>query len=195
MTRMFVPSIVSLLIMCACTTTGADDVEACHHTTSFDACRRLAHQGEGWAKHNLGWMYEHGHGVAQDDEQAARWYREAADQGVADSQYNLGVLYANGRGVPRDDKEAVFWYRKAANQKFGDGHYNLGWMYFRGTGLPQDHARAYMCFNLAAEEFPPGQYRQDAIDSRDLAAGKLTPEQIEDAKRRAQEWQPGSDEL
>ena len=72
-------------------------------------------------------MHKNGWGVAQDDAEAARWYRLAAEQGDADAQFNLGLMYADGerwvnmtveqgrvsvqtysedRGVPRDDGEA-----------------------------------------------------------------------------------------
>jgi len=33
-------------------------------------------------KHNLGWMYQIGRGLEQDDEQAVFWYRKAAEQGM-----------------------------------------------------------------------------------------------------------------
>ena len=38
-------------------------------------------------------MYEKGRGVAQDDVEAAKWYRLAANQGHAQTQFNLGVAY------------------------------------------------------------------------------------------------------
>ena len=52
--------------------------------------RKAAEQGDASAQYNLGVMYENGHGVEQDDEQAVFWYRKAAEQGYADAQYNLG---------------------------------------------------------------------------------------------------------
>ena len=36
-------------------------------------------------------MYADGEGVAEDDAEAARWYRLAADQGHADAQHFLGL--------------------------------------------------------------------------------------------------------
>jgi TPR repeat protein len=61
-------------------------------------------------------MYETGRGVAQNYDEAAKWYRLAADQGHAEAQNNLGSLYANGRGVPRDDVAAYMWFALAAAQ-------------------------------------------------------------------------------
>ena len=31
------------------------------------------------AQDNLGWMYQHGRGVSQDDAEAIKWYRKAAE--------------------------------------------------------------------------------------------------------------------
>ena len=63
--------------------------------------RPLAGQGNAVAQFSLGFMYDTGQGVTQDDSEAVTWYRKAAAQGHANAQYNIGVLYANGRGVRR----------------------------------------------------------------------------------------------
>lgn len=193
LTRVLVPALVAMMLVIGSTTVAtAGDVEDCQGTTSAAACRRLAEQGESWAQHNLGWMYENGHGVSRDYEEAVTWYRKAADAGLANSQYNLGVMYANGHGVRQDYKEAATWYRKAADQNFADGQYNLGWAYLEGHGVPQDYVQAYMWLDLALAGFPPGQYHEDAAKSRDLAASKMSPAQIKEAQRLAQEWKPQS---
>jgi hypothetical protein len=57
-----------------------------------------------------------GKGIAEDDAEAARWYRKAAEQGQVEAQYNLGLMYDYGEGVVEDDAEAARWYRKAAEQ-------------------------------------------------------------------------------
>jgi hypothetical protein len=70
-------------------------------------------------------FYDHGYCVAQDYEEAVKWYRKATEQGFAWAQRNLGGMYWNGDGVVHDDAEAVKWYRKAANQGAADAQYNL----------------------------------------------------------------------
>ena len=69
--------------------------------------RKAAEQGDAFAQHNLGFMYENGRGVAQDYAEAMRWYRKAAGQGDADAQFNLGVMYQEGRGVKQDYVQAA----------------------------------------------------------------------------------------
>ena len=54
--------------------------------------------------------------MAQNKEEAAKWYRKAADQGDADAQCNLGYCYKTGDGVTKDPVRAVELYRKAADQ-------------------------------------------------------------------------------
>jgi TPR repeat protein len=61
-------------------------------------------------------MYAEGTGVAQDDAEAAKWYRKAAEQGFASAQNSLGTMYDAGKGVRLDDAEAVKWYSKSAQQ-------------------------------------------------------------------------------
>jgi TPR repeat protein len=68
------------------------------------------------AQFNLGVMYANGDGIAEDDAEAAKWFRKAAEQGHAEAQSNLGFMHANGEGVDQDDVSAYMWYNLAAAQ-------------------------------------------------------------------------------
>ena len=92
------------------------------------------------------------------------------------------MCYHFGHSVPKDDAEAVKWYRLAADQGLAIAQHNLGGMYRDGKGVPQDYAVAYAWFSLAAL----GGYA-DAANDRDSIAGKLPPEQLSKAKKRATE--------
>jgi TPR repeat protein len=70
------------------------------------------------AFYQIGYMYDHGEGVAQDNREAAQWYTKAAEKGHVKAQYRLGLFYATGTGVEQNQKEAEKWYRKAAGQGF-----------------------------------------------------------------------------
>ena len=95
----------------------------------------------------MGYMFDFGSGVKEDDQEAVKWYRLAAKQGytraktiiydlakkgvppalrilkadaekgVAEAQNKLGMMYDLGFGVPEDNKEAFKWYRLAAKQR------------------------------------------------------------------------------
>ena len=97
-----------------------EDADAAHqrrdYATELQILRPLAEQGNAVAQHNLGVMYRHGFGVAQDDAQAVAWYRKAAEQGIAQAQANLGMMYQQGLGVAQDYAQALIWTGKAAEQ-------------------------------------------------------------------------------
>ena len=59
--------------------------------TDFDETKAAAEQGDAVAQNNLGYMYDNGYGVPENDAEAIKWYRKAADQGHANAQYNLGL--------------------------------------------------------------------------------------------------------
>jgi TPR repeat protein len=113
--------------------------------------QKAAERGNAEAQNNLGQAYEAGHGVTQDDRQAAYWYRKAAEQNHPTSQFNLGILYELGRGVPQDLARAAGWYCRAAEQGYAPAQLNLGIAYELGQGVPQDYAKAALWYREAAE--------------------------------------------
>ena len=63
----------------------------------------LAEQGDASAQSFLGWMYDNGQGVPQNDKTAVKWYTLAAEQGIATAQFNLGLMYDEEKSVPQND--------------------------------------------------------------------------------------------
>jgi TPR repeat protein len=122
--------------------------------TAMRLWRSLADQGNAEAQSRLGFMYQVGHGVPQDDAAAASWYRKAADQGNASGQVNLGLFYEEGRGgLQKDDHEATRLYKLAADQGNASGQANLGLFYEEGRGgLQKDDHEATRLFKLAADQ-------------------------------------------
>jgi uncharacterized protein len=130
-------------------------------------------------------MYAAGQGVPQDYREAARWYQSAAEQGQLEAEYNLGVLYAEGQGVLQDYRLAARWYRLAAEQGERDAQLNLAALYATGKGVAQDYIAAYQWLELAARG---GE--SDAERAKERIAGKMTSEQINQARASAATWQP-----
>lgn len=62
----------------------------------------FAWRGKARAQALLGFLYETGKGVPQNNVAAAAWYSCAAEQGEPTAQYFLGLLYDKGHGVPLD---------------------------------------------------------------------------------------------
>ena len=100
----------------------------------------------------LGFMYNEGHGVAQDFTKAARLIGMAAEQGSAVAQGALGFMYMEGRGVGTDYNEALRWLRAGAQG--GDWHAqnNLGYMYLHGYGVPKDQVEAQKWLQKSAQQ-------------------------------------------
>ena len=111
----------------------------------------------------------------------SEWLLKGASQGDANCQFTLGVTALNRR----DYENAMTWFLKAAAQSNTAAQDKIGLMYRDGLGVPQDNVQAYMWFTLAANI--SGQYFTPLRDNLGL---KMTPEEIEDAKRRAAEWKP-----
>lgn len=70
-----------------------------------------------------------------------------------------------------------------ANQGNVDAQYTVSLMYAKGQGVTQDSVKAYMFMDLMARKGDKGA----AADRDDLAAG-MTPEQLDEAKKRVSEW-------
>jgi TPR repeat protein len=152
------------------------------YATALEKFRIRAQQGSASAQFNLGFMYANGQGVVQDYAEAVRLYKLAAQQGDARAQGKLGFIYANGKGVAQDFKESVRWFRLAAQQGLASAQHDLGVMYSNGKGVLQDNTRAYMWYYIATVD--GGENR---IKNRDIAASKMTAQQIEQAQRMARE--------
>ena len=65
-------------------------------------------------------------------------------------------------------------------------------MYRDGLGVRQDYIQAHLWFNLAAARFPAAEKekREAATKHRDTVGAKMTPEQVAEAQKLAQRWQP-----
>ncbi|MGH9569360.1 MAG: tetratricopeptide repeat protein, partial [Candidatus Angelobacter sp.] len=84
--------------------------------TDYDKARSFyypaANQGNGAAMNQLGWMYQYGQGVKQDDGEALRWYQLSANEGNAQGQNNLQAFtddldYQNGGASENAINETV----------------------------------------------------------------------------------------
>ena len=150
------------------------------YATALREFRPLAVQGDAvaqFAQFVLGVMYDNGQGVAQDYQEAAKWYRLAAAQGNAFAQSNLGMMYDRGQGVAQDYQDALKWYRLAAMQGNAFAQSNLGVMYEYGRGVPSSPVAAYALYNLAAANDPASVNKASANRTRLIHT--MSPKEIE----------------
>ncbi len=73
------------------------------------------------AQLRLARMCQLGEGLAQDELEAAFWYREAAIRAVPEAQFQLGLMYLEGLGVTEDVDQALRWISRAAAQGHPQG--------------------------------------------------------------------------
>jgi len=130
----------------------------------------------------LGSAYEQGWFGKTNFPEALEWFRRSAEHGDPDAQTSLVQMYEHGEGVTQNYSLAAKWYRKAAEHDpdlggAGQGRNNLGMLYLDGEGVQRDYVQAYMWFRLA-----------DVEPNLTFAKAHMTPEQILEAERLAEEW-------
>jgi TPR repeat protein len=86
------------------------------NASDFDDTKVLAEQGDAWRQFRLGWMYDNGKGVPENDAEAVKWYRKSADQGFRSAQFSLGRRYWSDDGVPENSIRAYMWLSTAESQ-------------------------------------------------------------------------------
>ncbi len=155
-----------------------------HGTDATSWFRKAAELGHGVAQDVLGAAYEAGAGVKKNNKEALYWYARAAAQDVPEGQYHLGSMYAKGRGVKRNDALAAKWYKLAADRDVGAAQYELGLLYLTGRGVQRDDVEAYFWLTLAARKIDA------AMEKRDAAEKRLTPEKLTAARFLVKTWQP-----
>lgn len=164
---------------------GMDASTSGDYATALHEWRPLAEQGNALAQYNLGVLYRKGRGVPQDDVLARQWYAKAAAQGLAKAQFSLGTLYFNGEGAPKDYQQALRWFRLAADQGEALAQTKMAIIYDEGQGVPQNIVQAYKWYSLAATNGD-----KPANELRNTITSQMTPAQITEAQKLAQEWKP-----
>lgn len=75
---------------------------------------RSAALGNAEANYRLGYLYNVGHGVTEDETKAAKYYQIAADKGYVKAMTKVAWYYLTGIGISKDSLQARSWYSKAA---------------------------------------------------------------------------------
>ena len=185
--------LLSLTLTLMCTAPGWAGVEEAmdatdrgDYTAAMKEWLPLAQNGLPEAQYVIAIFYRQGLGVPPDMKESARWMQRAAQGGNAQAQYYIGTMYAMGEGgFPVDFKEAVRFFRLGAEQGHEGCMARLGSHYEFGEGVPQDYVVAHMWYHLASAAGD-----RDAAAIREEVALKMTPAQIAEARRLAQEWKP-----
>lgn len=76
--------------------------------------KRAAEQNHPPAMARLGEFLD----LAEENEEAVRWFRKAVDLGSAAGEFGLGRMYAAGEGIEKNAEKAVYWIRRAAEKDY-----------------------------------------------------------------------------
>lgn len=179
---------------------------------------KAAEQGLSIAAYHIAAAHYYGAGVTQSYAEAAKWYLEAAKSGLPMALVDLAHLYKQGLGVAQNYAEAARLYHLACQMRGDEALYttglfrqgeaarpsfladrfrfqiemtlrrakaSLGTLYAHGWGVPRDLVRAYMWLSLA-----DAQRGNSASGFLNSMAKLMTPLQIAEAEKLAEDWQP-----
>lgn len=93
-----------------------EDESSADYAEAAKWLRMAAERGHGGARNNLGYLYQHGLGLPQNDEEAFRWYKKAAEGGLGWGKDSIARCYRDGVGVAKDVSRAYTWFQLAAEQ-------------------------------------------------------------------------------
>ena len=150
------------------------------YAAAHDGLLSLSEAGNLDAQFHLGFMYDFGEGIPENDTEALKWWHGAAEQGHRPSQLILGMKYRMGAGIPHDYVQARHWLLRAAAQGDGQAAKHLGYMHLLGEGVPRDHAAAVNWLGRAAArgesdaQFEVGRmyYRGDGLPQDHVLAAR-----------------------
>lgn len=114
---------------------------------------------------------------------------EKANSGIASAQYRLAKSYRDGAGGEQDFATAAEYFRAAAEQGYAKAQRHLGTFYARGRGVEPDRIAGLMWLTLAADQ---------GLATAEISLLELrtaaTPEERNEAERRARIWEPTRDD-
>ena len=131
-------------------------------------------------------------GIAQKDaekqkkefEEAIRWLKPAAEKGHAEAQFWYGDMLVKGTGVEKNEKLGIDYLKKSAEQGNANGQAMLGANYWIGTGVKKNLDEAFKWLLLAER----GK-NENAIILLSQVSREMKPEQIEQGRKVAKQWQ------
>lgn len=128
--------------------------------------------------------------AAGDYDTAMQIYRDLSDKGDPRATFWIGYLYHYGHGVSADQVEALKWFHKAANLGDVKARQYLGIMYQKGQGTAQDLVAAHQWYTLFHRDTDNVRDRPYTRETVRKMERKMSPEQIEQAKKLAADWKP-----
>ena len=115
------------------------------------ALRAAALKGDAAAAYEIATRFADGKGVAQNLDEAAKWFDRAAQAGVVPAIFRLGTFYEKGLSVKKDVDVARRYYLQAAERGNAKAMHNLAVLDADGGGKGANYRSAAQWFRKAAE--------------------------------------------
>ena len=156
---------------------GKSLYDAKNYTAAFPKLKAAAEKGHKKAQYRLGRCYDKGNGVAENDEEAFKWYSKSAAQNYGKALYQVGKCYKDGEGVEKNHQKAFEFFTKASKQDNAEAKYQLAKYYLKGKhGIKTDPAKAKSLLKQAVSDEKDGR---DILDKM----RKDAAEEDEDSKK------------
>ncbi len=161
---------------------------------AMEWCRRSAQRGFPAAQRQYALFLNEASFDTKGKAEAAEWMRKAAENGDPVAQFQYGIWCVQGDcGLEADPTEGVRWLRFSALQGFANAEAFYGHSLDSATGCERDYVEAYKWYTLAIQHADdPGLKRATGVNLQTLLL-RLTPEQIEEGKKRVEKFVPVRD--
>lgn len=133
------------------TTASIPAGERLPETIGSTALRNAALKGDASAAFEIGVRYAEGKGVAQNYDEAAKWYDRAAQANVVPAMFRLGALFEKGLGAKKDLDVARRYYVLAADRGNAKAMHNLAVLDADGGTKGANYKSASYWFRRAAD--------------------------------------------
>jgi localization factor PodJL len=120
-------------------------------TIGGPALRTAALKGDATAAYEIATRFADGKGVAQNLDEAAKWFDRAAQAGVVPAIFRLGTFYEKGLSVKKDADIARRYYLQAAERGNAKAMHNLAVLDADGGGKGANYKSAAQWFRKAAD--------------------------------------------
>ena len=135
--------------------------------------QKVCETGEARGCVRLGFLYQSGKGVKQDDAKAGKFYQKACDAGELSGCDSLASLHQNSG----EHAKAAAIFEQACEKGFGLSYYNLAQIYEAGSGIATDESKALDLYVKACERgyavvcyYLGGMYADSWVSESDEAA-------------------------
>ncbi|MFA0810869.1 tetratricopeptide repeat protein [Microbulbifer epialgicus] len=114
---------------------------------AFAQYKNLAEQGNVDCQIFVAWMYQKGLGIEENQDEALKWYKQAAELGSEEGQFYLAKWHLKNR----DNKAAFECFKRSSMNDYSPALYRLGWIYENGKGIGVDKNKALLYYERSAD--------------------------------------------